>query len=231
MKKIKAVFFDLDHTLWDFDRNSEEAIQELAENLNLKEKGVPGLEEFMTVYRKINHEMWEAYHRHHITKEELRTGRFSRALEKFGISDPVLSEKMASGYLEISPHKTNLFPGAIEVLNYLKDKYRLHIITNGFMEVQHIKIKKSGLDHFFEGIHISEEIGFKKPEPEIFHHAVTQAGTIPDCCIMIGDNLETDIQGARNAGLHPVWFNPGKEKTFKTELKQINNLHEIKNIL
>lgn len=230
MSKIKAVFFDLDHTLWDFDRNSEEAIQELAENLKLKEKGVPGLEEFMTVYRKINHEMWDAYHRHVITKEELRTGRFSRSLEHFGISDPDLSEKMASGYIEISPYKTNLFPGAEEVLKYLKEKYTLHIITNGFREVQYIKIRKSGLDQYFEGIHISEEIGFKKPEPEIFHHAVQQAKTASDHCIMIGDNLDTDIQGALNAGIRPVWFNPNQLSS-PSGLINISHLEEIKKIL
>ena len=153
MKKIKAVFFDLDHTLWDFDRNSEEAIRELVENLKLVEKGVPDMEAFMNVYRQINHEMWDAYHRHEISKAELRVGRFSKSLEKFGISNADLSEKMASGYLEISPYKTNLFPGAKETLGYLKEKYSLHIITNGFREVQYIKIKKSGLSEFFEGIH------------------------------------------------------------------------------
>lgn len=230
MKKIKAVFFDLDHTLWDFDRNSEEAIQELAENLKLKEKGVPGLDEFMNVYRKINHEMWDAYHRHAISKEELRTGRFSRSLATFGIHDADLSEQMATEYIAISPHKTNLFPGALDVLEYLKEKYRLHIITNGFREVQYIKIKKSGLHQFFEGIHISEEIGFKKPEPEIFHHAVLKAETVTEHCIMIGDNLETDIQGALNAGIQPVWFNPQKLSS-PSGLKSISHLEEIKNIL
>ncbi len=230
MKKIKAVFFDLDHTLWDFDKNSEEAIRELAESLKLQDKGVPDLEEFMSIYRKINYEMWDAYHRHDISKEELRVGRFSQSLERFGISDADLSEKMASGYIEISPHKTNLFPGAIETLEYLKEKYSLHIITNGFREVQYIKIKKSGLAHFFEGIHISEEIGFKKPEPEIFHHAVQQARTVPENCIMIGDNLDTDIKGAINAGIAPVWFNPFLQSN-QNDIKSISHLEEIKKFL
>jgi putative hydrolase of the HAD superfamily len=231
MKKYSDIFFDLDHTLWDFDRNSAEAIRELAETLNLYSKGVSGHDDFMTHYRRINHEMWDAYHRHAITKEELRTGRFRKTLELFGIHDLQLAEKMATGYVEISPHKTNLFPGAVETLEYLKERYRLHIITNGFREVQHIKIQKSGLTRFFDHIHISEEVGYKKPEPEIFFHAMKKAKSASAQCIMIGDNLDTDIRGAINAGLDCVWFNPDGIEVEHSRVPVIRNLYEVTRLL
>lgn len=231
MKKYKAVFFDLDHTLWDFDKNSEEAIRELYERTGLTERGVPGFEEFISRYKKINRRMWDAYHRHEISKEELRSGRFLKSLQQFGINDPEIAETLASEYVRISPYKTNLFPGAIEVLSYLKQKYSLHIITNGFREVQHIKIRESGLKEFFSHIHISEEVGFKKPEPEIFHLAVSTARATHAECIMIGDNFETDITGAQKAGIDCIYFSPELPAASVAKLPVISHLNELKRLL
>lgn len=209
MKKYRALFFDLDHTLWDFDRNSEETIAGLFDIHHLKNRGVPEFGDFIRFYRKVNHEMWDAYHRHEISKATLRSGRFLRTLEHFGLPDDALAEKMAEEYLIECPKKTHLFPGTLETLNHLKEeKYPLHIITNGFKEVQYIKIRQSGLEPFFNAIHISEEIGFKKPEVEIFHYAAARASAHPSECLMIGDNPDTDIAGAINAGIDPVLFDP-----------------------
>lgn len=227
MKKYKAIFFDLDHTLWDFELNSHEAIAELYMQHELSNKGINDFTEFIKVYKKVNHEMWDDYHHNRISKEALRFGRFSRALKSFNINDDGLAENLSIQYLEICPVKTNLFPKTLTVLDYLKQHYDLHIITNGFKEVQYLKIRNSGLEKYFSKIHISEEIGFKKPEPEIFLHAVKTAGTIPEKCIMIGDNLDTDINGASNAGIDHVFFNPEGVLFQQSVMKEIRSLDEL----
>lgn len=227
MKKYKAIFFDLDHTLWDFELNSHEAIAELYTQHELSHKGINDFTEFIKVYKKVNHEMWDDYHHNRISKEALRFGRFSRALKSFNINDDGLAENLSIQYLEICPVKTNLFPNTLTVLDYLKQHYDLHIITNGFKEVQYLKIRNSGLEKYFSKIHISEEIGFKKPEPEIFLHAVKTAGTIPEKCIMVGDNLDTDIKGASNAGIDHVFFNPEGVLFQQSVMKEIRSLEEL----
>ena len=231
MKKYKAVFFDLDHTLWDFETNSREAITEIFHQYQLTDLGIPGSDEFIETYRKINHRMWNEYSLNLISKETLRAGRFQMALAAFGIRNNELAETLSVMYLKSCPVKTNLFPGTKEILEYLSQKYSLHIITNGFKEVQHLKIGNTGLTHFFDQIHISEELGFKKPEPEIFHYAVKMARTVSENCIMIGDNLETDITGDENAGIDPVFFNPHKENTGRKVFYEINTLEELRKIL
>ena len=231
MKKYKAVFFDLDHTLWDFDLNSYETLNDLFNHHLLKEKGIDDFVKFVEIYRNVNHQMWDDYHKNLITKAELRTGRFKRTLNTFRIEDDSLAEVLSSRYLEICPMKKNLFPDALTVLDYLHQNYSLHIITNGFKEVQYLKIKNSGLEKYFAQIHISEEIGFKKPQSEIFDYAVSQAKTVHENCIMIGDNLDTDIDGAINAGIDHIYFNPEKLTTPKKVTRQISRLEELLQIL
>lgn len=231
MKQYKAVFFDLDHTLWDFELNSQSAITELYHDHKLDAMGIPGLQNFIDAYKDINKTMWDEYHRNAITKATLRAGRFSRTLESFGITNLKLAETLAAGYLSSCPVKTNLFPGTIAILEYLAAKYSLHIITNGFKEVQHLKIRNSGIARYFEHIHISEEIGYKKPEPEIFNYAVKQSRVLHEQCVMIGDNLETDIAGAENAGIDPVFFNPLKIPNERPVFYEIHELSQLRNIL
>jgi putative hydrolase of the HAD superfamily len=230
MKKYKAVFFDLDHTLWDFDKNSEEALLELFDIHQLDKKGITSPEGFITRYRQINSAMWASYHQNGISKEELRVGRFRLSLEHFGYHDRALALTLADQYVKISPLKKNLLPGTLEILEYLESKYPLHIITNGFKEVQYLKLSHSDIRRFFKYIHISEEIGFSKPAPEIFHHAVRCAGTASDLCLMIGDNVETDILGARNSGVDDLLFNPNGleyENHFGREIKHLSELKEM----
>jgi len=227
MKKYKAVFFDLDHTLWDFERNSSETILELFEKYNLLNLGVTEPSRFISVYKEVNARMWDMYHKNEISKKYLRTGRFNLALKNFGIQNDELAEMLATDYLSICPEKKYLFPGTIEILDYLSEKYKLHIITNGFVEVQYKKIKNSGLTAYFDHIHISEEIGFKKPEPEIFNFAVKQAGVVHENCIMIGDNTETDIGGALNAGIDHILFNPDSTKIPDFVNRSVSSLNEL----
>ncbi len=231
MKQYKAVFFDLDHTLWDFELNSQSAITELYHDHKLDAMGIPGLQNFIDAYRDINKTMWDEYHRNTITKATLRAGRFSRTLESFGITNLKLAETLAAGYLTSCPVKTKLFPGTIAILEYLATKYSLHIITNGFKEVQHLKIRNSGIARFFEHVHISEEIGYKKPESEIFNYAVKQSRAIHEQCVMIGDNLDTDIAGAENAGIDAVFFNPLKILNERPVFYEIHELSQLRNIL
>src|SRR5688572_14084435 len=227
MKKYKAVFFDLDHTLWDFELNSLETLKELYEIYLLESKGVSDINFFIETYRRINFQLWDDYDKNLINKEQLRSNRFLQTLKKFNINDQVLAEKLAVDYLRICPDKKNVFPGTAELLEELDKKYSLHIITNGFAEVQHRKLKNSGIIHYFDKIHISEHIGYKKPQPEIFHYAVMEAEAVHEQCIMIGDNLETDITGAINAGIDHVLFNPGELCQDKRVRKQVKKLTDL----
>lgn len=231
MKLYKHIFFDLDHTLWDFETNSRVALERMFQEHNLEEKGVPSFQKFHEKYARINDQYWARYHHGIVSKEKLRHGRFYDTLKEFGIKDAVLAENLATHYLEISPKMTALFPDAMDILKYLQEKYTLHLITNGFAEVQWIKIEHSGLKPFFEHIIISEEVGTQKPDKEIFDLAVKRADTTAFESIMIGDNYNTDIVGARNAGLDQVFFNPKKNRVREPVTFEIAKLGELKEIL
>jgi putative hydrolase of the HAD superfamily len=231
MKKYPVVFFDLDHTLWDFDRNSEEALCELYELHHLSDRGIPNAGKFIEIYRAINHQLWSEYHHGRLLKEELRILRFSQTFENFGFRDPHLEKQFADQYLSISPYKKNLLPGAEKVLQHLSVNRSLHIITNGFCEVQRIKMKHSGLDKYFNHIHISEEVGYMKPDPMIFHHAIRISGSDPASCIMIGDNYEADIMGANSAGIDAIFFNPQGRRVKGFEGSEIRELEELIHLL
>ena len=208
MKKYTTLFFDLDHTLWDFEANSKEALTEIFTKHQLLEKGVPSFEKFLAVYYKINDKMWEQYRKDEITKDELRNDRFYNALVIFDIVDRKLADDIGDYYVKTSPYKTNLFEGCHAVLAELKTKYALHIITNGFDEVQHIKLRESSLTQYFGEIITSEKVGSKKPQPKIFEKSLELTGVTVQESLMIGDGIETDISGARNFGMGQVYFNP-----------------------
>lgn len=197
----------------------------------LEEKGISSFEKFHEKYVRINDQYWARYHHGMVSKEKLRHGRFFDTLKDFGIKDAALAETLAAHYIDISPKMTALFPDAIEILKYLQQKYALHLITNGFAEVQWIKIEHSGLKPFFEHIIISEEVGTQKPDKEIFELAVKRADTTAYESLMIGDNYNTDIVGARNAGIDQVFFNPKKQRARQTVTYEIVRLEELKNIL
>ncbi len=229
--KYKHIFFDLDHTLWDFATNSELALRQIFIETGLADKGVPSFEKFHQKYVPINDRYWARYHHSAVSKEQLRHGRFHDTLKEFKINDAELAEQMAESYVTISPKMTALFPDAVEVLKYLQKKYKLHLITNGFAEVQWIKIENSGLRPFFEHIIISEEVGTQKPDKAIFDLAMDRAATHADECIMIGDNYNTDIVGAMNAGMDQVFFNPTRNKKRQPVTYEIKELKELMGIL
>lgn len=227
--KDHHLFFDLDHTLWDFETNSKSALKLLFKDTDLNNK-IEDFSTFHRVYKNSNRILWRQYGRGKLTKEVLRTKRFEDTLKYFKIDNPDLVEKLAAGYLEISPFQTNLFPFAIDTLTYLqKENYKMHIITNGFKEVQHIKLRESGLTPFFDVIVCSEEVGETKPHPKVFNHSMELAGATPEKSVMIGDDYQVDYLGALNAGMKAVFFNhKGHHKVRKDDefIHQLNELPE-----
>lgn len=208
----KHIFFDLDHTLWDFEQNSKEALNEIFAEFKLEKLLHCSFTEFINVYHQINHAYWDDYKKGKVTREKLRNGRFHDTLSFFHISDDTLGVAISESYISRSPYKTQLFEGAIRVLDYLKHKnYALHIITNGFNEVQFIKLTESGLLPYFLTITTSEHAGYNKPDEKIFEHALAQAAAKKHESIMIGDNIEADIFGAIKFGIDAIWFNPNKD--------------------
>lgn len=232
METIEHVFFDLDRTLWDFETNSEATLKELFAEFALTEKlGVPD-HDFIREYKRINEIFWEDYRNGVIGKEELRYARFEAAMKFFGHADRKLASDIGEAYIWRSPRKTALVDGAMEVLEYLRPKYQLHIITNGFDEVQHLKMSSTGLSPYFTHIITSESAGAKKPSPIIFEHALRLAGALPQNSLMVGDHLEADVQGAMAAGWRAaVLYDPALPRMAETDLIHIQHLSELKGLL
>ena len=189
MKPYTHIFFDLDHTLWDFKTNSRLTLSEIFAHFNLAERGVESESEFIEIYEKYNHRMWSDYRNGKMSKETLRVERFRQSLSHVGVKDKELSLQVGDYYVDHSPIKTALFPDAIEVLTELDTRYEMHIITNGFDEIQDIKINNSGLAPFFDKIITSENAGTKKPHPAIFNYSLKVAETTAENSLMVGDNL------------------------------------------
>ncbi|UTW67229.1 YjjG family noncanonical pyrimidine nucleotidase [bacterium SCSIO 12643] len=231
MRKYKHIFFDLDHTLWDFKTNSRLALKEIYVNFDLNDKGVSQETDFIDIYEKYNHKMWADYRNGKMSKETLRTERFRQSLSHLGVKDKNLSKDVADYYVEHSPYKTALFPNAIDVLKELSSNYTLHIITNGFEEIQAIKIENSGLSSFFEEIITSEQAGYKKPDPAIFRYSLNKTNAQAKESLMIGDNQLVDIEGAKKVGMDGILFNPEKEDLIIDPTYEVNHLNEILSIL
>jgi putative hydrolase of the HAD superfamily len=206
--KYKHLFFDLDHTLWDFEANARATLSHLYEDLQLKERGIYDFELFYKNYLIYNEKLWERYRNGHIQQQELRIKRMRMALLDFKIADEALAEKMNVRFLDLLPSRTNLFPHCIEILDYLTDKnYQLHLITNGFEKTQHSKLKYSGLSGYFKEVVTSEGSNSLKPKKEIFDYAFQKANANPEESIMIGDTIDVDILGAVNAGIDQIHVN------------------------
>lgn len=231
MDTIQHVFFDLDRTLWDFEANSEATLKELFLELDLTQKLGVSDNIFIKEYKRINELFWEDYRNGVIGKETLRFARFEAAMKFFGHSDRELATTLGEEYIFRSPRKTRLVDGAIDVLDYLKPKYQLHIITNGFDEVQQIKLDKSGLAPYFEQVITSEEAGAKKPDRVVFDYAAEKSGSTAENSIMIGDHLEADIDGALGVGWKAVFYEPGLERMVGKDFLHIHHLNELKEIL
>lgn len=228
-KSYKHIFFDLDHTLWNFEASANHTLLDMFHRFALGEKGIPDGEHFIDAYHIHNDRLWSLYREGNLVKEVLRSLRFADTMRDFGFEDDELAENLSAYYLYHSPRNVYLFPDAIEILTYLKPKYNLHLITNGFEEVQHIKLVSSGLKPFFKEIVTSEEAGVKKPDPEIFTYALRKADASVTESLMIGDSLEVDIIGAKNVGMDQVFFNPEGIDHNEDVTLEITALSELRN--
>lgn len=230
--KYKHLFFDLDHTLWDFDRNAKDTLEEIHRDFELTERGVPHFEAFYATYKQHNEIMWDRYHKGFITQEELKWKRMWRTLLDFKVADEPLSKNMSETFLQLLPEKKQLFPHTREILHYLAEKnYRLHIITNGFELTQKSKITNSGIGHYFGHIITSETSNSLKPKKEIFEFALDRSGALLEESIMIGDNPDADIQGAINAGMDSIFVNHTGAEVRVTPTYTVNHLQQLEGIL
>ncbi|MBP6127191.1 YjjG family noncanonical pyrimidine nucleotidase [Flavobacterium sp.] len=228
MEAIKHIFFDLDHTLWDFEKNSALAFEKIFQELNFDINS----QQFMDIYNPINVAYWKLYEKNEIDQETLRVSRVKDAFEALNYSITLDEINIISNlFIEYLTSNNHLIEGTIETLDYLKDKYILHIITNGFSFVQDVKLQKSNLDKYFVTITNSEAAGHKKPHENIFNHALTIANASKNESIMIGDSIEADVLGAMNFGIKAVFFNPANEMVSNNEILQIQSLTQLKNIL
>ena len=224
---LKHIFFDLDHTLWDFEANSKKTFAYIFERNDLHIE----FDDFIEVYQPINHRYWKLFREDKVTKAELRYGRLKEAFQAINFnSNDELIHLLSEEYITYLAQHNALFENAIPVLEYLEPKYKMHIITNGFEEVQHRKLQNSNLLPFFDQVITSEKVGVKKPNPAIFEYAMELTGAGAHESVMIGDNFEADILGAMNVGMQAIFCKFNGEIATK-EVPTVDNLIELKNFL
>lgn len=232
MPKIyKHLFFDLDHTLWDYDKNVQESLAELYSHYNLAQLGITSFEAFFSAFEQVNYGLWDKYNIGGITKEELRQVRFRQIFETVAADPDQVPAPMESHFMTNTSSKPHVVADTFEILEYLRNYYALHIITNGFNESQAMKLNSAGLTSYFDLIVTSETTGHRKPDRRIFDYAVENLAANPEECIMIGDNPLSDIAGAQNAGIDQVFFNPKNIPSTVTPSYTIQSLLELKGIL
>lgn len=206
--RYQHLFFDLDHTLWDFESNAKATLLQLYQELALEQLGIDDFNRFYRQYLEHNEKLWDRYRKGFIRQDELRIKRMRLALLDFGVVNEEVAAIMNVRFLELLPTRTILFPHTIPLLDYLRQKgYQLHLITNGFEKTQHSKLDYAGLATYFSAVITSEGSGSLKPKPAIFHYALEQAEATIEESIMIGDTLEVDIEGAKNAGMDQIHVN------------------------
>ena len=227
----KCILFDLDHTLWDYETNSAETLHELFHQHKLNEKGINSFSDLYKTFDEINTNLWDQYDTGKIHREVIRYERFHKILLALGVDDYELSLNLSNDYVSESPKKGALMPNAHTILDHLTAKYSLCIITNGFEEIQSTKLASSGITNYFKSVVTSARAGHKKPAKEIFEFALAENGFRASEAIMIGDNLLTDIAGARNASIDTVLFNPNKIAHQEKVDYEIRDLMELKNII
>lgn len=226
--KIEHVFFDLDHTLWDFEKNSDLTFHKLFKDYSIDLE----VSSFLAVYKPINLKFWRLYREEKISKENLRYQRLKEAFDvvNYDASDDLINV-LAIKYIEIMPNFNHLFVGTFDILDYLKEKYQLHIITNGFEEVQSRKMKSSNIDHYFNQVITSESVGVKKPNPRVFEYALNIANASKENSIMIGDSIEADIEGALNFGLKAIHCDFENTGDINTLFDTVTSLSDLKQYL
>lgn len=230
--KYRHLFFDLDHTLWDFDANAKISLMEIYDFFQLKSKAIDSFELFYTIYLKHNAALWSRYEKGYITNEELKWRRMWRTLLDFQIADEKLSRDMSEYFLEILPTQKKVFDYTFEILEYLTNKkYSLHLITNGFEKTQRSKLENANLSKYFKHIITSEISNSVKPKKEIFEYALNKSGGKIQESIMLGDNLDADIFGAQMAGMDTVFVNHIHAECKLKPTHIITHLKELESIL
>jgi putative hydrolase of the HAD superfamily len=226
--KIEHIFFDLDHTLWDFERNSALTFQKILPEADVFLE----FDKFIENYIPINAKYWKLYRDEKVSKEDLRYARLKETFDAidFEVQDETIHH-LSEEYILQLPNFNYLFEGTFEILDYLQEKYQLHIITNGFQEVQTLKMRKSGILDYFQEIITSESVGVKKPNSRVFRHALEKANTHPEISMMIGDNLEADIEGALNVGMNAIHYNSENLVDIPQNIRSVRHLLEIKQYL
>lgn len=204
----KHLFFDLDHTLWDFDRNSAECITELFDTFRLADLGIESAAEFSRHFIAINRQLWADFDKNLIEHTYIRKHRFPLVFRAMGVDESAVHADLNVEYLKLLPRKPHLLESAKELLDYLNGRYTMHIITNGFAEIQAVKMDSSEIAHYFTHVVTSENANAKKPNPLVFQYAMEISGTHASESLMIGDNYEADILGAKGVGLDTVFYNP-----------------------
>lgn len=229
-KSYKHLFFDLDHTLWDFDKNSEGTLRRLYHEYDLNSRGITDFDALYKSFNVHNDRLWDRYRNGYIKREELRWKSMWHMLLDFKVADTPLSHEISTAFLEILPTQTILVPSAKEVLDYCKDRYQMHLITNGFETTQRLKLQYSGISRYFSQLITSEKSNSMKPHPEIFEYALNATGAKPEESIMIGDAIDIDILGAINAGWDTVYYNPMKLPHLRKPTYEITHLEELMKI-
>lgn len=229
--KYKHIFWDLDHTLWDFDRNSELTMRQLYDEYNLAGEGIDDFDAMFRSYNEHNDRLWEKYRAGIIKRDELRWKRMWLMLLDYKIGDSALAHELSSAYLEILPTQTLLLPHTREILDHCKDKYHMHLITNGFETTQRLKLQYSGIARYFTHLITSEKSNSMKPYKEIFEYALNIADAKVEESVMIGDAVDIDILGAINAGWDSIYFNPKGLPHDRKPTYEISHLEELTRIL
>lgn len=228
--KYKHILFDLDHTLWDYDTNAKETLKDLYKLYQLGKHELFEVSEFVDTFFEVNDSLWTAYNHDRIKKGYIRENRFRQIFDKLRLPLRHYPLGIDDNYLHSCPQKTHKIAFADEILTYLQPHFHLHILTNGFNDVQSVKLERSGLDKYFKEVITSESASAKKPSAKIFEHTMTQIGAETEETLMIGDNLNTDIKGARDFGIDQVYFNPENNQEFEATYS-IECLSELKTVL
>jgi YjjG family noncanonical pyrimidine nucleotidase len=225
-RQKRHLFFDLDHTLWDYETSSAETLKEIWESYRLADKDVT-LERFLQQFTEVNEALWNQLHAGEISKDVIRKERFPAILSRLSISDRKLATEIQEVYINECPTKAYLIDGAMDLLEHVSGRYKLHILTNGFGEIQDIKLRSGKIEHFFSEIITSELAGYQKPDKKIFDFALTKANVNAVDAVMIGDNPLSDIKGAQLAGIDQIFFNPDGQQCPVIPTLEIKSLRDL----
>jgi putative hydrolase of the HAD superfamily len=232
MAQYNHLFFDLDHTLWDFERNSAASLTDIYHNFALQSHGVASLENFIENFIEINTQLWNSFDRGQITHGHIREHRFRLVFEALKVPLPTFATALGEEYLRLLPQHSYLLDGAVELLDYCTSKgYELHIISNGFDYIQAQKMASSRIDHYFKNVITNENAGAKKPDYQIFDYALKRAAATKIESLMIGDNWEADVVGALRFGIDAAYYNPAGNSCAEPPTYDVRHLNDLCKIL